>query len=85
MTMPLKELKQGQNYKIVYQVYGVQMKPRVAVMTYIGPNTDSLSDRHLLFSLRPLAGTQEMDPEWIIAIKPTDESVATEKMWKYGE
>jgi hypothetical protein len=78
--VPNLEFIPGQRYKIIFQIPDVHRKPRVAVVRFLrklsGPNGI------LLFDIRPIAGTQEMHPEWIYAAVRTDDKVMAPKIWR---
>lgn len=71
--MDAPELEIGRWYRIVYRIEGVYNVPRVAVMQYLGTQTRGPLTE-LIFNLRPLAGTQSLEPRWVIGITPASEN-----------
>jgi hypothetical protein len=63
-------LERGQRYRVVMQVPGVWNVPREAVMQYLWREGD-----RLFFSLRPEAGTSDIEIKHIVAIEPTTAAV----------
>lgn len=63
-------LEPGRRYRVVMVIPGVWNAPRTAVMGFLGMNGTNLS-----FNLRPVAGTQELDPQYIRLIQPTEDEV----------
>lgn len=69
--MNVSDLTRGAWYRITYQIPGVQRKPRVCVMQYLG--ADATLDE-LQFSLRPISGTSSLRRHWIISVEPSAEA-----------
>lgn len=75
----LPEFVPGQDYEVVYKIWGVHRKPRKARMGYLGPGTMGLQfdARGPNRSVRgQYAGTQELKPRWIISAVPVDRVLA---------
>ena len=72
----------GQRYKILYQIPGVHQKPRIAVMEFMAFEPNTLHGDDLVFSLRPLAGTQTLKSRWIISAEQTIRPVMAGKIWR---
>lgn len=66
----ISKLVPGQHYRVVIVIPGVWNVPRESVMQYL-----STEGSVLRFSLRPIAGTQELDRKHITAIEPTEHAV----------
>jgi hypothetical protein len=71
--MDAPELEIGRWYRIVYRIEGIHNVPRVAVMQYLGTQARGPLTE-LIFNLRPLAGTQSLEPRWLIGITPASEN-----------
>lgn len=75
-VMMTEAYKQGQNYRVIYQIPTDRL-PRVMVATFL-----EATDTSLVFSLRPLAGTQELRFEWIKEIWTTTAIVAEPQIYR---
>jgi hypothetical protein len=71
----------GKNYRVIYQLPGVQKKPREAVMTFLGHNAELVWKKYT-FSLRPLSGTTELDTTWVREIWSTQRPVMTPRIFR---
>jgi hypothetical protein len=54
----------GARYKVTYRIEGVHRVDRVMVADFLGAEHDN---SRLYFSGRPMFGTAELAPEWIVS------------------
>ena len=64
-------LEVGKKYRVIYQTK-TERYPRSAVMIYLGSAAELL-----LFSARPVAGTQSIIPSWIKMFEEVPDSTRT--------
>lgn len=73
-------LIRGQHYRVRMVIPGVWNAPREAVMRYM--YTDGTT---LVFDLRPLMGTQEIDVKYVVKITKTDDKVKEPRIVPVGK
>jgi hypothetical protein len=71
----------GKNYRVIYQIPSTHQKPREAVMTFLGHNAEAVWTKYS-FSLRPSAGTQEIDTTWVREIWSTTREVMAPRIFR---
>ncbi len=69
-------LAQGEHIRITAEIPGVWIVPREQVGVFLWITTEPGGRDVLAFSLRPLAGTQDLPVECITAIERTDAAVS---------
>jgi hypothetical protein len=65
MTSNAESLEPGKRYFLRYRLYG-QRRDRTAVMDFMAEDSQGVRGGHLLFSARPLAGTQSLPKEALL-------------------
>lgn len=58
------DLEPGKRYRLIHQI-PPQRYDRESVMDFLGVGGAGADDGRLLFSARPLAGTQSFKPSWV--------------------
>lgn len=68
---PFGVLVPGKRYWLRYRLYG-QRRDRTAIMSFMGAH-EQLGKSHLMWSARPVAGTQSLPLESVFEISERDE------------
>jgi hypothetical protein len=69
-----RHLERHKRYRLRYRVPGLHMVDREAVMVYLGRGHESAVD-YLLWSARPVAGTQRLHMSHILSISLVGDDV----------
>jgi hypothetical protein len=70
-------LKVGQRYRVIFHVPGFKL-PRQMVAEYM----DQKDNVSLFFNLRPVAGTQELNVEWVKQMWETAQPIMTPMIYR---